>query len=113
MSGIWYGDHRGSRVLRHKEYPDDETVLELVVWKVPIDEDHPHGWKYRLHYGTLSGECLVRYDNRRGKGDHRHFGPDENEYNFIDLVQLINDFFNDIQHEREQRKWLSENQDES
>ncbi len=113
MSDIWYGDHRGIKILARKEDFWDGTFMELVIWQVPTDTDHPHGLKYRLHFGTLSGECIVRYDNRRGKGDHRHIEDKENAYTFVNQGQLIADFLNDVQHHRELRKWLSkQNQDE-
>jgi tRNA (Thr-GGU) A37 N-methylase len=32
-----------------------------------------HAFKYRLAY-VVGGECVLRYDNERGKGDHRHAG---------------------------------------
>ena len=36
-----------------------------------------------------SGECFVRYDNERGKGDHRHAGGIETRYEFTDLDTLL------------------------
>ncbi len=40
----------------------------------------------------------MRYDNETGKDDHRHVGPQEMEtsYVFISLVQLLNDFAQDV-----------------
>lgn len=55
-----------------------------------------HRYKYRLYYG-LSGECRVRYDNERGKGDHRHFGEQEGEYAFVSIEQLLDDFRSDVE----------------
>jgi hypothetical protein len=43
-----------------------------------------HSYKYRLYYGA-AGACRVRYDNERGKGDHRHLGEREDDYNFTTL----------------------------
>lgn len=60
-----------------KEVRDDGTIVEIVVWM--LDEPLPpcvHSYKYRLFFGR-SGECFVRYDNERGKGDHRHVGGNE------------------------------------
>jgi hypothetical protein len=47
-----------------------------------------HEFKYRLSY-VVSGECVVRYDNERGKGDHRYFGELEFEYAFSNPDQLM------------------------
>ena len=30
-----------------------------------------HPFKYRLAF-IVNGKCILRYDNERGKGDHRH-----------------------------------------
>lgn len=54
-----------------------------------------HEFKYRLAY-VVAGECVVRYDNEAGKGDHRHFGAKETGYTFRTPEKLIADFQNDI-----------------
>jgi hypothetical protein len=38
----------------------------------------------------------LRYDNEIGKGDHRHFGGEENAYVFTTPEQLVADFQKDI-----------------
>jgi len=42
----------------------------------------------------------VRYDNERGKGDHRHDGDQETSYSFISVEQLIQNFKADIERLR-------------
>lgn len=72
-----------------------DVHIEMAVWKLPkVTQDRPHGLKYRLHCGRL-GECIVRYDNETGKGDHRHYGEKEDAYLFVSLPDLIEDFKND------------------
>ena len=39
---------------------------------------------------------IVRYDNERGKGDHRHIGQHEEAYLFVSLEKLIEDFWRDV-----------------
>nr|WP_235533534.1 MULTISPECIES: DUF6516 family protein [unclassified Roseateles] len=39
---------------------------------------------------------MLRYDNERGKGDHRHFGTQEMAYVFSKPEQLMLDFNADI-----------------
>ena len=59
---------------RAKEIRDDGSIVEIVVWELP--EPLPpsqHRYKYRLYFG-VAGVSRVRYDNERGKGDHRHVG---------------------------------------
>jgi uncharacterized protein DUF6516 len=71
---------------------DDGSIVEIVIWEFP--EPLPpstHSYKYRLYYGA-AGISRVRYDNEQGKGDHRHFGQDEQEYVFTSVEQLLEDF---------------------
>ena len=51
--------------------------------------------KYRLYYGA-AGINRVRYDNERGKGDHRHLGDREEDYVFTTVEQLLADFESDV-----------------
>jgi hypothetical protein len=83
-------------IARAKEVRDDGSIIEVVIWEVP-ESIFPskHRYKYRLYYGA-SGICRVRYDNERGKGDHRHYGDQENDYNFSTLEQLLADFEQDV-----------------
>ena len=80
-----------------KEEYDDGTLVEAVVWKVPKDKERPHGLKYRLHFGKLDGTCITRYDNEKGKGNHRHVGNKEESYKFISLDKLLADFRADVE----------------
>ncbi len=78
---------------------------EYVVWLLP--EPLPpsrHPYKYRLAY-VINREAVVRYDNERGKGDHRHFGNRESAYDFSTPRKLISDFEADIV------RWNRENSD--
>jgi sugar-specific transcriptional regulator TrmB len=43
-------------------------------------------------------EERVRYDNERGKGDHRHIAGKELIYVFVSVDQLIDDFERDVQN---------------
>jgi len=67
----------------------------MVIWALPAPTRHrPHGLKYRLFCGR-GEECIVRYDNETGKGDHRHYGEYEEPYTFESLEKLIADFRNE------------------
>jgi len=48
-----------------------------------------------LCYGA-AGINRVRYDNERGKGDHRHLGNCEEDYVFTTVEQLLADFESDV-----------------
>jgi len=86
--------------------PYTETAFaELVLWRLPKPvEGSLHGFKYRLAY-VVCGECVLRYDNEVGKGDHRHFGGIETGYEFTTPDKLISDFQSDIE------RWNDENSD--
>ena len=82
---------------RAKEVRDDGTIVEVVIWELPKPiEPCTHRYKYRLFYGH-PGQERVRYDNERGKGDHRHVLGRESEYRFVSALQLLDDFERDIQ----------------
>ena len=91
-------------IAKAKEVHDDGSIVEIVIWE--LAEPTPpssHRYKYRLYYGC-SGKCRVRYDNERGKGDHKHINATEIDYIFKDIDQLLNDFENDIVTWNEWRK---------
>ena len=70
--------------------------IEVVVWRLPQPlSGSTHSLKYRLAY-VVDGECVLRYDNEAGKGDHRHYGNEESAYVFSDPDQLTRDFGADI-----------------
>ena len=70
----------------------------MVVWELskPLSASK-HNYKYRLYFGR-AGQCLVRYDNEQGKGDHVHYPECEIPYQFISLAKLVADFEGDIQN---------------
>jgi len=83
-------------VFRDKYFYADGAIREMVIWQLPEpDSERPHALKYRLFYG-YSGSCLVRYDNERGKGDHRHYGASEQPYQFESVEKLVSDFSEDV-----------------
>lgn len=72
--------------------------VELVIWKLlQATPDRPHGYKYRLAY-VRDGVCVLRYDNERGKGDHRHCRDMEEDYAFTSLDGLLADFLRDVRN---------------
>ncbi len=83
----------------------DDAFAEIVVWQVPKSlPGSTHSYKYRLAF-VLRGDCLVRFDNEAGKGDHRHLRGREAAYRFTGLDRLFTDF------EREARRLLNEDRD--
>lgn len=87
---------KAARLARSKEIRDDGSIVEIVIWELP--EPLPpseHRYKYRLFYGWPDRE-VVRYDNERGKGDHRHIEGQEEPYTFVSVEQLLDDFEGEI-----------------
>lgn len=82
---------------KSKELRDDGAIVEVVIWELP--EPLPpceHRYKYRLYFGW-PGREVIRYDNERGKGDHRHVDGAELPYEFTTVERLLDDFESDIQ----------------
>jgi len=73
-----------------------DAFAEIEVWRLPRPvPPSTHGLKYRLAY-VVAGECVLRYDNERGKGDHRHVGALNSAYVFSTPDQLMAAFGADI-----------------
>ncbi|RLA18584.1 MAG: hypothetical protein DRQ56_07205 [Gammaproteobacteria bacterium] len=90
-------------LFRDKYVYKDGAIREMIIWRLPkTDSERLHGLKYRLFYGS-SEECLVRYDNERGKGDHRHYQGSEEPYKWVSAEQLVADFKADIERFRGER----------
>lgn len=75
----------------------DSAFVELVVWRVsaPVRGSR-HEYRYRLAL-VVDGECVLRYDNEAGKGDHRHVRDKEHGYRFKNAEQLLADFWKDVE----------------
>jgi hypothetical protein len=90
-------------LIRRRVVLAEDAFAEIVVWRVPRSVPaSKHAFKYRLAY-IVGGECVLRYDNEAGKGDHRHFGIVEKLYRFSTPERLIADFNADI------KRWNHEN----
>lgn len=88
---------RAIPLARAKEVRDDGSIAEVVIWELPAPlPPCRHPYKYRLYFGC-AGACRVRYDNERGKGDHRHVGAEEYDYVFTSIEQLLEDFRSDVE----------------
>ena len=77
---------------KFKDITPDGSVIELVVWKVPLPVDpSTHLFKYRAVY-IVDGQRVVGFDNERGKGDHCHLDGKELAYPFSTIEQMVEDF---------------------
>jgi len=88
---------RATLVIDRKFTLEDGSIIEAVVWELPIPlKGSPHRYKFRLYYGR-HGECLVRFDNEQGKGDRKHIRGVEAQYTFRDIPTLLKDFREEIE----------------
>lgn len=83
-------------VLKEQRDVLPNSFVQQIIWRVPVPVlGCTHHYKYRLAY-IVAGKCVLRYDNERGKGDHRHFVEIESDYEFISLERLNADFDADV-----------------
>ena len=81
------------------------SFAELVLWRLPRPiAGSAHPYKYRLAH-VVRGNCVLRYDNESGKGDHRHLLSRQRTYAFTTPEQLLADFMRDIE------RWNHDNRD--
>jgi hypothetical protein len=90
-----------AELLLNERYTVSENVfVEMVVWHLPSSvSGSKHGFKYRLAL-VVDGDCVLRYDNEAGKGDHKHIGEDEMPYEFTTPKSLLADFWDDVNNWR-------------
>jgi len=75
-------------------YPQgDHAFVAVRVFRVSAQvPGSTHDLKYSLAY-VVEGECVLRFDNEAGKGDHFHRAGAETAYVFTSLDQLMADFW--------------------
>jgi Family of unknown function (DUF6516) len=94
---------KAALLLKERLLLGDESFAELIIWRLPEPAAaSTHSYKYRLAF-IVAGQCVRRYDNESGKGDHRHTLTRELSYAFESPEKLVDDFL------REARRIHSEN----
>jgi hypothetical protein len=94
---------KAAELLRQRIVYAENRFAELVLWRLPRPlPGSTHAFKYRLAY-VVNGQCVLRYDNEAGKGDHRHWGSRETSYRFSTPERLVADFQRDVE------RWNHEN----
>lgn len=87
-------------LLNERHVITENSFVEMVVWLVPSPvKGSCHDLKYRLVL-VVDGQCVLRYDNEAGKGDHKHVGKDEIPYAFTSAQALLDDFWQDADTRR-------------
>ena len=82
---------------KYREVLSDEAFYEMVIWELPDSlPGSNHRYKYRLAL-VVRNVCVLRYDNERGKADHRHVNGREEPIEFTDLRALLLAFRQDME----------------
>lgn len=82
-------------LLRERIPLTQDAFAEVVIWR--LSKPAPgsaHSYKYRLAF-IVDDECVLRYDNEAGKGDHRHTRTRVFDYAFESPEKLVQDFLRD------------------
>jgi len=96
----WYHpQHAGARTVQPPRRAFENAFAELVVWELPQPLlGSAHGLAL-----VVDDECVLRYDNEAGKGDHKHIDAEEVAYAFSTVERLVADSFHDV------TRWRDEN----
>lgn len=87
-------------MLKERHAISENAFVEMVVWRLPFPgSDSRYTFKYRLAL-VVNSQCVLRYDNERGKGDHKHVGEEQIPYAFTTPQALLDDFWNDVNNWR-------------
>ena len=97
ISVVIHNNMKAELIEKSSTVIDDTTFYEVVLWHLPAPvPGSGHPFKYRLAL-VVNGECVLRYDNERGKGDHRHIGGVEEPMTFTSLEALYDAFQTDME----------------
>lgn len=83
--------------------PSDRAFAQIKAWRVPAQvRDSRHRLRYSFAF-VVDGECVLRFDNEAGKGDHRHMDGIETPLELDDLNGLLADFWKEV------NEWMRRN----
>lgn len=91
---------KGKLLLHRKLVDEDESIIEMKIWEVPLTNHHPNGLKYSLVY-IVDEQRVLGFDNHERKGDHVHIGDQVKPYSFKSIDQLLEDFQENIRFYKE------------
>lgn len=78
-------------------YTEHGNVVSVSIGRTD-DQAYPSGWRYSLHYGTVEGETILRYDNAHEdtKGHEKHVGDAAEVIEFPGMGALYDRFLDEI-----------------
>lgn len=87
------------QVINERKILGKNEFAHIKAFEVPVSEFFPEGIKYSMSF-VKGGKCVLRYDNEKTKGHHRHFNEREYPLRFTDLQTLKMDFLNEVDRHR-------------
>lgn len=95
-------------LIHFKKRIADNLVKEIKVWRLPEPlAGSAHIYKYSLAL-IADGTCILRYDNERGKGDHKHLKNLETPIEWSGLDALLAEFDRDVQRWRQAHEHIDD-----
>ncbi|MDD5579164.1 MAG: DUF6516 family protein [Methylobacter sp.] len=83
--------------IKERLVQSENSFVEVVLWRLPNPvSGSNYDFMYRLAF-VVDSQCILRYDNEAGKGNHKHVGRIESAYEFESPRQLLVDFWNDVE----------------
>ena len=80
----------------------EHVFVQLRVMQVSMPvRGSAHSFKYSLAL-VVKGECVLRFDNEAGKGDHFHLRGIKHPYTFTTPLALLADFWEQVDQWRQE-----------
>lgn len=100
--------HIRTRLIFHeKTILNEKETFEIKVWEIPKTAQYPEGITYSMVYlKKFRGEYrrILGFDNREGKGHHKHERDKEEKIVYQTWVELIGRFRRAVEDIREVNK---------
>ncbi len=83
------------RIVEERNELGPDEFVEFRVHEVPRSAFFSEGIKYSMSY-VRKGNCILRYDNERGKGHHKHFNGEESDTEFAEINTHMKKFLQEV-----------------
>ncbi|WP_436930020.1 toxin-antitoxin system TumE family protein [Halosimplex halobium] len=83
-------------------YTEGDKVVDVAI-ATTDDDAYPSGWRYALHFGTIDGETILRYDNAHEdtKGHEKHTEEGVEQIEFPGMTPLYEEFLETVRTDLE------------
>ncbi|HZX20724.1 MAG TPA: DUF6516 family protein [archaeon] len=90
-------------ILKERKQLGEDSFVEFKIYEIPKSPHFPDRVKYSMSF-VRNGTCVLRYDNERGKGHHKHFKEKESKVEFSSIGNLMKQFLVEVKNLREAEK---------